>query len=150
MDASQAALKYRALILVVLLVSYGAVGARQPAVRMAVPLPVPSEQLAQAIDIVTIDRSTFVLSIVRTLFAVGLAEGDMRQRTSLREVLDRPSNARGETVPLPLDASIWRETILQRNVPDDQIIGAILTDRRTALLYHGLAGLDDETLAWLG
>ena len=56
----------------------------------------------------------------------------------------------GETVPLPLDASIWRETLLQRQVPDNQIIGAILSDRNTALLYHGLAGLDDETLAWLG
>ncbi len=26
----------------------------------------------------------------------------------------------------------------------------MLSDRSTALLYHGLAGLDDETLAWLG
>ena len=30
------------------------------------------------------------------------------------------------------------------------LIGAILSDRSTALVYHGLAALDDETLAWLG
>ena len=31
-----------------------------------------------------------------------------------------------------------------------QIINAILSQRATALLYYGLAGLNDETLAWLG
>jgi hypothetical protein len=150
MDASQGALEYRALILVVLLLSYGAVGARQPAVRMAVPLPVPSEEIAQTLEIAAINRGHFVLNVVRTLFATGFVEGDITQRTKIRALFDGASGARGETVPLPLDASIWRETILQRQVPDDQIIAAILADRRTALLYHGLAGLDDETLAWLG
>jgi len=140
----------RALVVVVLLLSYGAVGARQPAVRMAATLPVPAEQIADALGIASIDRSHFVLDVVRTLFALGLVEGDLRQRGKLREVLQIPNTGRGEAVPLPLDASIWRETLLQRQVPDDQILGAILADRSTALLYHGLAGLDDETLAWLG
>ena len=53
-------------------------------------------------------------------------------------------------MPLPLDPGIWRETILQQQVPDRQLVAAILDDRRAALLYHGLAALDDETLAWLG
>ena len=53
-------------------------------------------------------------------------------------------------MPLPLDPGIWRETILQQPVPDRQLVAAILDDRRAALLYHGLAALDDETLAWLG
>jgi hypothetical protein len=150
MDASQSALEYRALILVVLLLSYGAVGARQPAVRMAVPLPVPAAQIAEPLEFATIDRAHFVLNVVRTLFATGVAEGDLRLRAKLRAVLDGAAGAPGEMVPLPLDASIWRETILQRNVADDRIIAAILSDRRTALLYHGLAGLDDDTLAWLG
>jgi hypothetical protein len=68
----------------------------------------------------------------------------------LRDVVLAAQAKGGETVPLPLDPSIWRDTLLQRQVPDDRIIGAILSDRSTALLYHGLAGLDDETLAWLG
>ena len=106
--------------------------------------------MASALDILSIDRSHFVLDIVRTLFTVGLEEGDLRQRENLRgALLAAPANA-GATVPLPLDASIWRETLLPRPVPDNQIIAAVLSDRRTSLLYYGLAGLDDETLAWLG
>jgi hypothetical protein len=53
-------------------------------------------------------------------------------------------------VPLPLDPSVWRDTILRRQVPDTQLIPAILSERGTALLYHGLASFDDETLAALG
>ena len=139
-----------ALVVVVLLLSYGAVGARQPAVRMAVALPIPAERIASALDMLAIDRSHFVLDVVRTLFTSGLVEGDARQRENLRAALLVAPVAPGETVPLPLDASIWRETLLQRQVPDNQIIAAILSDCSTALLYHGLAGLDDETLAWLG
>jgi hypothetical protein len=143
-------MRARALVVVVLLLSYGAVGARQPAVRMAVPLPIPAERIASALDILTIDRSRFVLDVVRTLFTSGLIDGDARQRENLRVALLTTPQSPGETVPLPLDASIWRETLLERQVPDNEIIGAILSDRGTALLYHGLAGLDDETLAWLG
>ena len=137
-------------MVVVLLLSYGAVGARQPAVRMAVPLPIPAEEMADALDILAIDRSRFMLDVVRMLFATGLVEGDVRQRESLRAALRNASGAPDQTVPLPLDASIWRETLLQPELSQNQIIGAILADRSTALLYHGLAGLDDETLAWLG
>ncbi len=58
--------------------------------------------------------------------------------------------AMGKAVPLPLDASIWRETLLGRPVADQNLIEAILSDRTSALLYHGLFALDDDTLAWLG
>jgi hypothetical protein len=164
LDASQGALgthrldgvrirehmRARTLIFVVLLLSCGAVGARQPAVRMAVPLPVPAEQIAEAAGLATVDRSTFVLNLIRTLFGTGLREGDQRQRLAIRQLIEAPGSPRGVTVPLPLDASIWRETLLQRPVPDDQIIAAIVMERNTALLYHGLSGLDDATLAWLG
>ena len=89
-------MRARALIVVVLLVSYGAVGARQPAVRMAVPLPVRAERIAEALGIASIDRSQFVLDIIRTFFAVGLPEGDLRQRGKLRELLLEPRAGKGE------------------------------------------------------
>jgi hypothetical protein len=143
-------MRTRALLVVVLLVSYGAVGARQPAVRMAVPLPVRAERIAEALGMASIDRSQFVLDIVRTFFAVGLPEGDLRQRAKLRDLLLEPRVRKGEEVPLPLDASIWRETLIGRQVADHDLIEAILSDRTSALLYHGLFGLDDDTLAWLG
>src|SRR4051794_24164325 len=115
-------MRSRALVVVVLLLSYGAVGARQPAVRMAVPLPAPAEALAEALGINSIDRSHFVLDIIRTMFTVGFADGDPRVRTRLRDAMTQAKPQPGDVVPLPLDSSIWRETILQRPVADDQII----------------------------
>jgi hypothetical protein len=143
-------MRARVLILVVLLLSYGAVGARQPAVRMSVPLPAPAAEIGAALDITNTDRSQFVLNIVRVLFGIGMLDGDKRQRGALRQLVDSAANRPGEAIPLPMDASIWRETLLPKPVPNEQLIATILSDRTTALMYHGLAGLDDETLAWLG
>jgi hypothetical protein len=143
-------MRARALSLAVLLLSYGAVGARQPAVRASVPLPAPATQIAEALDLHSIDRGLFAVKSVRTLFSTVQPDGDPTLRQKLREILANPVLTQGEVVPLPLDVSIWRETILKKPVPDAQILSAILADRSAALLYHGLAGLDDETLAWLG
>ncbi len=77
----------RALVVVVLLLSYGAVGARQPAVRMAVRCRLPPTQIADALEILSIDRGRFVLDVVRTLFTAGLVEGDVRQRERLAPAL---------------------------------------------------------------
>ncbi|HET7218599.1 MAG TPA: hypothetical protein VFJ02_11155 [Vicinamibacterales bacterium] len=143
-------MRARALILVVLLLSYGAVGARQPAVRASVPLPAPLATIAEALDLPSIDRGEFALKSVRTLYSTLQPDGDPVLRSKLREMLVAPVVTPGELAPLPLDAAIWRETILKRPVPDAQILAAILSDRSAALLYHGLAGLDDDTLAWLG
>ena len=140
----------RALAVVVLLLSYGAVGARQPAVRASVPLPAPAAQLAETLNLPSPDRSRIVLDVVRLVFDSpdGHDAGDGRLRARLNGLL--ASKIRGELAPLPLDPSIWRDTLLQQQLPDDQILAAVLSDRRTALLYHGLSALDDETLAWLG
>jgi hypothetical protein len=140
----------RNLAVVVLLLSYGAVGARQPAVRSAAPLPAPAATLAQQLKLSSTDRSRIVLDVIRLAYdSPGSRDPeDLRRLSTLQSVI--ASGTPGETVPLPLDRSIWRDTLLRRNVPDAQLIGAILSDLRTALLYHGLAALDDETLAWLG
>ena len=140
----------RTLVSIVLLLSYGAVGARQPAVRTSVPLPAPAAQLAEALGLATTDRSRVVIDIIRLVFDSpdGNDTNDVRLRVRLNALIQ--AGNRGETAPLPLDPSIWRDTLLMRDVPDHALLGAILSDRRTALLYHGLAALDDETLAWLG
>jgi hypothetical protein len=140
------------LTVVVLLLSYGAVGARQPAVRTAAPLPIPAADLARTLDVSVVDRGRIMLDAVRILFDApdGFDEGDRTRRQQLTRAIASPDRKQGETIPLPLDPSVWRESILQRPASDSDIIAAILTDRRLALLYHGLAALDDETLAWLG
>jgi hypothetical protein len=142
--------RVRTLVSIVLLLSYGAVGARQPAVRTSVPLPAPAAQLAEALGLPTADRSRIVVDIIRLIFDSpdGNDASDGRLRTRLHSLMQ--AGTPGETAPLPLDPSIWRDTLLVRDVPDQGLFAAILSDRKTALLYHGLAALDDETLAWLG
>jgi hypothetical protein len=143
-------LRARVLALAVWLLSYGAVGARQPAVRSSVPLPAPAAEIAALLELPSADRSRMMLDIVRLLFDApdGQDVDDARLRARLSALMaERPS---GESAPLPLDPSIWRETLLQRQVPDDELLAAVLSERRTALLYYGLAGLDDETLGVLG
>lgn len=54
-----------------------------------------------------------------------------------------------DTVPVPLSAAIWSETALHRSVAPATLFTAIVSDRRAALLAHGLAALDDETLQYL-
>ena len=135
-----------------LLVSYGALGARQPAVRASIPLPVPAAELAASLGLDANDRSHLLISIVRLVFDApdGQGAGDERRRLILAAKLKTPAPARGDRVPLPLDTSIWRETLLHRRAGDGEIAAAILSERPTALLYHGLSALDDETLGWLG
>lgn len=145
-------IRVRAIAVTVLLVSYGALGARQPAVRTSIPLPVPADQLAQTLGLDSADRSHLFVSIVRLVFDApdGQSVDDQKRRVLLTSLMRGPASRQADTVPLPLDASIWRETLLHRTASDAEIAGAILSDRNTALLYHGLAALDDDTLGWLG
>ena len=144
-------MRAQTLIVLIVLVSYGAVGARQPAVRTSIRLPLPAAELAANLGLDSADRSGLLTSVVRLVFDApdGASADDERRRAILDASLQRPARD-GDVVPLPLDPSVWRETLLQRNVADADLAGAIFSDRATALLYHGLAALDDETLAWLG
>jgi hypothetical protein len=55
----------------------------------------------------------------------------------------------GNAVALPLAPDLWRRLLGRGDLPDDQLALAILADRRSSLLYRGLAGLDEPTLAAL-
>jgi hypothetical protein len=54
-----------------------------------------------------------------------------------------------EVVPIPLPAKVWSEAVFQRAVAVPGLVAAILGDRQAALLCHGLAALDEETLRFL-
>ena len=54
-----------------------------------------------------------------------------------------------DVVPLPLDAATWSHVILQEKVPPSRLFARVMSERRAALLAHGLAWLDDETLLYL-
>ena len=53
-----------------------------------------------------------------------------------------------DTVPIPLSRSVWETAVFRRKTPN--LVPAILGDRGAALLCHGLASVDDETLVFLG
>jgi hypothetical protein len=152
MESSAGMFRARAVAVGILLVSYGALGARQPAVRTSVPLPVSAAQLATSLGLDPDDKSQLVVSIVRLVFDApdGTSADDHKRRAMLTAQFSQPSTDVRDRVPLPLDTSIWRETLLTRQVRESEIVPAILSERATALLYHGLAALDDDTLGWLG
>ncbi len=56
--------------------------------------------------------------------------------------------AAADVVPLPLHPAFWHDVILQAPVDDAQLFGAIVADRRAALVYTGLAHLDEPTLRY--
>ena len=143
--------RIRTLIVVVLLLSYGAVGARQPAVRGAAPLPGSARAVADAAGLPSADTSLLLFHLVRLVYDTPDIDSPRvrKLRADLQQLRAEHEGA-GDRVPLPLDPSIWRDTILERQPPDDLLVAEILSDPRASLLYHGLSALDDETLGWLG
>ena len=53
-----------------------------------------------------------------------------------------------DAVPVPMSAGWWSDYVFHRRVTRDELVASILSDRNAALVCHGLAALDDETLAF--
>ena len=102
------------------------------------------------------DRSRFMADMARLLYTSQGGKTPTFEPTFAPAVdPTRPTaapTAPGErpiTVPVPLSAKVWSRAVFRRTVPPDQLVAAILSDRRAALLCAGLSGVDDETLAYL-
>lgn len=95
------------------------------------------------------DRARFMAELTRLLYT------QPSQRTPALTVLrsGKPAPARPSAgpprVPVPLTAGAWSRAIFRRTIDTDQLVGAIISDRRASLLCHALAALDDETLEFL-
>ena len=55
----------------------------------------------------------------------------------------------GAVVALPLAPDVWRCLLRRNDLPDERLALALLADRRSSLLYRGLAAFDEPTLAAL-
>jgi hypothetical protein len=88
------------------------------------------------------DRARLVPELIRILYAPPNSKVPSLPQTT--------AAALGEaiTVDVPLTGSLWGETIFHRALTPEQLLPAILADKRAALLCRGLAGLDDETLEY--
>ena len=115
----------------------------------SIRLPLPAAELARAVGIHRVDPSTLPLDLVRLAFASpdnANAEA-AAVRTKLTQALTQ--RGAGEAIQFPLSPRVWREHILREQVSDADLVVRIFARRSTALLYHGLLGIDLESIAWI-
>jgi len=137
------------------------VAAFQPHVRAAttftedVPVPGGTAAVAQRFSIDPVpDRGRFMYEMTRLVYESGeVRSGSAPFVQFLRQAIKNKipltmgrSPGPSETVPIPLTADIWSDTIFRRRLSTDELVLAILADRQAALLCNGLLQLDDETL----
>jgi len=116
-------------------------------------VPVPGGRVALAarmgVDPVP-DRARFISEIARLMYGRGdrkpLPPAVLATQLGIGVASDPGTN---ELVPVPLTAAVWGEAVFRRRVSSGQLVQTILADRQAALLCHGLAALDDETLQYL-
>jgi hypothetical protein len=95
------------------------------------------------------NRARFVDELLRVIYAAHERGHSILDVIRRETKAARAAGAESIAVPLPLSAAVWSSAVFGRKVSQDQLLAAIVLDRRAALLCHGLAGLDDETLLFL-
>ena len=88
------------------------------------------------------ERARFISEITR------LANNISADRRALASSLARSAEPT-VTVPVPLPTAVWSDAVFRRRVAPGELVSEILADRQAALLCHGLAALDDQTLQFL-
>ena len=113
-------------------------------------IPVSLADLAAAAGLRRDDPATLPLDIVRLSFSSpDWRSSELARRRSAIAAALATAGESGARLPLPLSPRIWRERLLRSDVADARLAAAILCQRETALIYHGLLALDVDTLAWI-
>ena len=120
-----------------------------------VPVPGGLLALARALDIAAPDPARCLSEIAR-LVHVDTASTRARQDSPYHRLLAHFAAVSGaaslprqtEIVPVPLNASVWSHAVFGKAVSPQTLFAAILSDPNAALMAHGLAALDDETLTF--
>ena len=144
----------------ILLVLSGPDAAAAAAVSEDVPVPGGIKAVAEAIGLAIIpDQARFAAELARVLcdpqdrisadskFRRFIAYLDTGERSTSTSNGGRGSLTPEERVPIPLPAAVWSE-VLRRPVSSARLFGTLMSDPAAALLVHGLAALDDETLGF--
>src|SRR5215470_13925683 len=129
-----------------------------PPVWEDVPVPGGIAAVAAALGIDPIpDRARFISELTRLAFETPVGRNlpsDIRVQ-QLKSLLTSTRRSTGgaadeirssDIVPIPLTVSMWGQAVFHRRLTATDLVAALLGDRRAALLCHGLAGVDDETL----
>ena len=125
------------------------IGASRPAGAQPawseLPLPGGRAELMPRLGLrADLPRALVIGEIVRTVHQARDPKSQIL--AALNGYFAAPPATGDEMVPVPLAPDVWRQQILLREVPDRNLLGAILADRRAALLCYGLMALDRETL----
>jgi hypothetical protein len=140
----------RLAVIAIVLGWWVAVGSAQAPDWTDLPLPGGRSTLLPALGLSPeLPRALVLSEIVR----VTHASRDPRSRPVkiVAEYFLSPPSSGDELVPVPLAPSVWRSQILPNAPADDrQLLGAVLGNRRAALLAYGLMGVDAETLSAIG
>ena len=121
-----------------------------------IPVPGGTAGLASALGIDPVpDRGRFVAELTRLAYdaegrnpTAALFLQTLRQAVLKGQRVTIKSEGPTELVPLPLTADVWGNAIFRRRVAPEDLLFSIIADRQAALLCHGLATLDDETLQY--
>jgi hypothetical protein len=119
-----------------------------------VPVPGGRSRFAELLSISPVpDRGRFLAESIRILYSspAGAANATAVLTRRIDAYLDGVRRARvdataSDSVPVPLTAGVWSSAVFGRPVAGGDLVGAIVRDRRAALLCYGLSALDDETL----
>ena len=108
-----------------------------------IPIPPSVVALADRLGVdLTHNRAYFISDIARLLYTNGDSKSPVLTGPRAIEAAD----AHSVSVPIPLSSAVWSRAVFHHAVATNQLVVAILSDRRATLLSRGLAGLDDETL----
>jgi hypothetical protein len=145
----------KALLTAAVLVAPRPIAAAASVVSEDVPVPGGTTALARAIGIEPApDRARFVSELGRLIY--GETKKTRENPDSMyRRLLAYLKGdavrieAPGDLVPIPLPAVAWSQAVFHRSVAPADLFAAVMSDPAAALLAHGLAALDDETLQFL-
>ena len=127
-----------------------ALGAAGPGTTEDVPVRGGIAALAETIPISPApDRARFIAEAIRVVYSwpqTGPYSNEPTRRRIAAFLADGAAAATHDDIPVPLPAAVWSQAVFHRAVSRDDLVGAILADRSSALVCYSLAAMDDETL----